>query len=122
MIELSNERIEQILHEETAKKEELEPILRSIYTRYMCMYEKYFADIDALNDERIAELKYYHDETRSLIKYYYMDIPLDICMEIKELEDEYSANLLGPQWHDYLFGFYEDFRKEREDENKREED
>ena len=30
MVELSKERIEQILHEETAKKEELETILRSI--------------------------------------------------------------------------------------------
>ena len=44
MVELSNERIEQILHEETMKKEELETILRSIYTRYMRLYEKYFAE------------------------------------------------------------------------------
>ena len=54
MIKLSNERIEQILHEETVKKEELATILRSIYNRYMWLYEKYFADIDALNDEKIS--------------------------------------------------------------------
>ena len=83
MVELNNERIEQILHEETTKKEELETILRSIYNRYMWLYEKYFADIDALNDEKIAELTNYHEETLSLVKYYYMDIPLDICVGIK---------------------------------------
>ena len=38
MVELSNERIDQILHEETAKTEELTTILRSIYTRYMRLY------------------------------------------------------------------------------------
>lgn len=40
MVGLSNERIEQILHEETAKKEELQTILRGIYTRYMRLYER----------------------------------------------------------------------------------
>ena len=59
MVELSKERIDQILHEETTKKEELDTILRSIYTRYMHLFEKYFADIDALNDDRIAELRKY---------------------------------------------------------------
>ena len=54
MIELSIERVDQILHQETPKKEELATILRGIYTRYMCLYEKYFADIDALNDDTIA--------------------------------------------------------------------
>ena len=54
MVELSNERIGKILHEETVKTEELATILRSIYTRYMRLYEKYFADIDALNDEKVA--------------------------------------------------------------------
>ena len=61
MVELSNERIEQILHQETAKKEELATILRGIYTRYMRLYEKLFADIDALNDEKITELRKYHE-------------------------------------------------------------
>ena len=37
MIELSKERIAQILHEETVKKEDADTILRSIYTRYMCL-------------------------------------------------------------------------------------
>ena len=63
MVELSNERMEQILHKETAKKEELTTILRGIYTRYMLLYEKYFADIDALNDDEVTALKNYHEET-----------------------------------------------------------
>ena len=111
MVELNNERIGQILHEETVKTEELTTILRGIYTRYMRLYEKYFADIDALNNAKIAELRKYHEETRSLVRYYYMDIPQDICVGIREFEDKYSANLLGPEWHDYLFRSYQEFRK-----------
>ncbi len=110
MVELSSKRVEQILHEETPKTEGLETILRAIYTRYMHLYERYFADIDALNDDLIAELNEYHDETKSLVKYYYMDIPLDICIGIKEFEKKYSARLLGPDWHELLFDCYEDFR------------
>lgn len=121
MVELSNERIEQILHEETTKKEETETILRSIYTRYMRLYEKYFADIEALNDDEIAGLKNYHEETRSLIKYFYMDIPQDICTGIKEFENKYSANLLGSEWHEYLFGSYEEFREQSRIKDKSEE-
>lgn len=120
MTELSNERIEQILHEETAKKEESGTILRSIYTRYMRLYEEYFADIDALNDDKITELRNYHEETRSLVRYYYMDIPQDICEGIKEFEKEYSGNLLGPEWHEYLFHAYEDFKSESKARNKNE--
>ncbi len=112
MVELSAERIEQILHKETAKKEELPLILRGIYTRYMRLFERYFADIDALNDEKIAELKKYHEETGSLVRHYYMDIPMDVCMGIKEFENRYVANLLGPEWHGYLFDSYEDFRED----------
>ena len=111
MVELSNERMGQILHEETAKTEELATILRGIYTRYMRLYEKYLADIDALNNAKIAELRKYHEETGSLVRYYYMDIPQDICEGIKEFENKYSANLLGPDWHEYLFRIYQDFRK-----------
>ena len=111
MVELSKERIEQILHEETMKKEELETILRSIYTRYMRLFEKYFADLDALNDDKIAELKEYHEETKSLVRYYYLDIPLDICMDIRQFEDKYCAKLLGSNWHDYIVENYEEFRK-----------
>lgn len=111
MIQLSNERIEQILHKETVKTEELGTILRSIYARYMRLYEKYFADIDALNDDEIARLNKYHEETASLVKYYYMDIPMDVCTGIREFESKFSANLLGPKWHDYLFGSYEEFKE-----------
>ena len=118
MVGLSNERIEQILHEETAKKEELLTILRGIYTRYMRLYERYFADIDALNDDEVTALKNYHEETISLVKHYYMDIPLDICMYIEEFDNKYNAKLLGPKWHEYLFGIYEDFRNENEDKGE----
>ena len=75
MVELSNERIEQILNDETGKTEDVKTILRGIYTRYVNLYERYFADFDKLNEEKIEAFKKYHEETRSLIKYYYMDIP-----------------------------------------------
>ena len=68
MLELSKDRIEKILHEETVKKEEPETILRGIYTRYMHLFETYFADLDAQNEEKIAELRTYHEETRSLVR------------------------------------------------------
>ncbi len=122
MIELSHERIDQILHEETLKREDLDTILRSIYSRYMNLYEKYFADIDALDDEKIAGMREYNEETGSLIKYYYMDIPLDICTSINEFESEYSDNLLGPGWHEYLTDAYEEFKKESDEKHKSEED
>ena len=121
MIELNKERLEKILREETAQKEELQTILRSVYTRYMRLYEKYFADIDALNDGEIAELKKYHEETRSLVKYYYMDIPQDICTELNEFDSKYSSKLLGPDWHKYLFDSYKDFKSENCGKNKSEE-
>ena len=70
MVELSNERIKQMLEEETKETEDLTTILRAIYTRYMNLYERYFADLEALNDDKIQEFKKYHEETRSLIKYY----------------------------------------------------
>lgn len=117
MVELSQERIEQILYEET-KKEELTTILRGIYTRYMRLYERYFSDMDALNDDRIAELKKYHEETRSLVKYFYMDIPQDICAEIREFESKCSARLLGAEWRDFLFDAYERYKRGSWDEDK----
>lgn len=52
---------------------------------------------------------------------YYMDIPQDTCTGIKEFEKEYSANLLGSEWHEYLFRAYEDFKKESKARNKNEE-
>ena len=112
MLELSHERIGCILEEETPKTEEMTTILRAIYTRYMVLYEKYFADIDALDSDRIAELKKYHEETQSLIKYYYMDIPQDICRGLNEFEEKSSSLLLGPNWHQYLFKSYDDFKEE----------
>lgn len=111
MIELSTERIEQILNEETVKKAETTAILRSIYTRYMLLYERYFTDIDALNDDKIAQFKNYHEETISLFKYYYLDIPQDTCEYLHKFEKAYSSKLLGPDWHKYLFEAYRGFKE-----------
>ncbi len=121
MVELTNKRIDEMLHEETVKKEDTDAILRSIYTRYMRLYEKYFSDIDALNDEKIDEFKRYHEETLSLIKYYYMDIPNDICSEIEEFEEKYSDLLLGSEWHEYLLRNYKEFKDDNLESNKDEE-
>ena len=118
MVELSRERVEMILNEETPKTEELTTILRAVYTRYMRLYEKYFADPDALNDEVIAELNQYHEETRSLVKYYYMDIPEDVCDEIVEFDVKYGSKLLGPDWHKFLFDEYKHFRGKNWDKSE----
>ena len=121
MIALSNERIGQMLHEESVKKEDTDVLLRGIYIRYMRLYEKYFADIDALNDQEIAALRTYHQETRSLIRYYYLDIPQDVCTGLKEFEKRYSDPLLGPDWHKFLFDHYRQFRERQPgtDENSK---
>lgn len=121
MVELKNERIEEILHKETPKKEEAEAILRTVYTRYMQLYEKYFADPDALNDEDIRGMKEYHEETRSLMKYYYMDIDLDICESLKEFDKNYTDKLLGSEWRKFLDHHYEEFKNEEECDDKSEE-
>ena len=118
MIELSNERIGQILSEETPKNQELATILRGIYTRYMRLYERYFADTDALNDEKIADLRNYHEETQSLVKHYYLDIPMDICLSLGEFEQKYTALLLGDGWREYLSGLFRDFRKKAGNRSK----
>ena len=87
MIKLSAERVNEILQKETPKTEVLPTILRSIYNRYMHLFERYFEDIDVLNDDTIAELKKYHEETRGLVKYYYMDM--------KNMVRRYLINLGG---------------------------
>ena len=110
MVELSNERIKQMLEEETKETEDLTTILRAIYTRYMNLYERYFAELDALNDDKIAEYKKYHEETKSLIKYYYMDIPQDVCAGINEFEEKAGDKLLGREWKKTLYDAYTEFR------------
>ena len=120
MIELSKERIEKILNEETAKTVELKTLLRSIYTRYMRMYEKYFSDIDALNDNTISELRKYNEETKSLVRYYYLDIPKDIYEGIRQFENKSVANLLGPKWRKYLSDNFAAFKEEHDDEYRSE--
>ena len=111
MIELSNERLEQMLHEEMPKREETSVILRAVYIRYMRLYEKYLKDIDALNDAMIEEMREYQEETDSLVKYYYMDIPADVVSCLYEFEEQYGSKLLGRDWHDYVFDNYEEFKR-----------
>ena len=111
MVELSNERIEQMLHEEIENDVDRDEVLRSIYSRYIQLYERYFADVDALDDDAVAALREYHEETRSLIKLYYMDIPQDTCTQLKEFDEQYIEKLLGPGWHEYLFGGKRDIKK-----------
>lgn len=111
MVELSVARINQILHEETAQREELSMIVRAIYTRYMRIYEEYFADIDALNDEKIAEFNKKNEEIKSLMKYYYLDIPLDVYEELTEFDHEYNDKLFGSDWHGFLSDSYKTFKE-----------
>ncbi len=109
MIELSKERVDQILNEETMNDVDAKAVLRSIYARYIHTYEKFFEDIDALNDETIAELRQYQEETISLARYYRMDIPKDICDHLDEFEDKYGSKLLGPDWQKYLSDSYKKY-------------
>ena len=121
MIELNFERIDQIMHKETPKTDDLRLILRGVYLRYMRLYEKYYADIDALNDDKIAELKAYHKETRSLIRYYYLDIPMDVLHQLIYFDVESVSKLFGADWHKHLLDSYKDFKAENEDNRKSEE-
>ena len=116
MVELSYERIGEILQKETWKTEGQATILRAIYTRYMLLFERYFADIDALNDEKIAELKQYDEETKSFVKYFYMDIPEEIAEALHYFDREYSAKLLGPDWSKLLTIAYKEFRLDHLDD------
>ena len=118
MIELSKEVLEQILHEETAKGEDTKTILRAIYTRYMRMYEKYFEELENLDDGKIAELRKYHEETRSLIKLYYLDIPQDTCAKIEQFEEKGVNKLLGEEWRSTLEELYREFAKKYSNQGK----
>ena len=120
MTQLSIERVEKILREETPKKEDLSTILRGIYTRFLRQYESYFEDINALNDKKIAELREYNNETRSLVRYYYLDIPQNICNALEVFENEVNEKLFGPDWHKYLFDSYNNFRDKNKSRNKSE--
>jgi hypothetical protein len=110
MVELNNERIDQILHEEAKKTEPLPQLLRAIYTRYMNLFEDYIANIYDLTDDKIDAYKKQHEETRSLIKYDYMDIPQDVCSAIGEFEKNSCENLLGRDWKKNLHDAYEEFK------------
>ena len=121
MVELSQERIDEILKKETVKKEDADTILRSVYIRYMRLFERYFVDINALNDEVIDELRNYHEETKSLVKYFFMDIPQDACDGIREFEKKYIADILGPYWQEHLMEAYRKFRMTKSFRDKSEE-
>ena len=121
MVELSQERIDEILKKETVKKEDADTILRSVYIRYMRLFERYFVDINALNDEVIDELRNYHEETKSLVKYFFMDIPQDACDGIREFEKKYIADILGPYWQEHLMEAYREFRMTKSFRDKSEE-
>ena len=114
-MKLSNERIQQILHQETPQKEEVKTILRAVYIRYMNLFENYIANLDSLDNDKIDEFRKYHEETQSLIKYYYMDIPQDICTDLEKFEEETGSALLGREWKKVLYDAYDEF-KERSNE------
>ena len=84
----------------------------------MRLFEGYFADIDALNDAKIAQWRKYNEETCSLVKYYYMDIPQDVCKCLNAFDSEYSNRLLGPEWHKYLFDIFKDFKEKNNDKDR----
>lgn len=120
MVELNNERIDEILHKETVKTEEQATILRAIYTRYMRLYEEYFAAVDTLDDAKIAELRTYHLETRNLVKAYYMDIPEETGTYLQVFDKEYTVKLLGPDWKKYVSESFQEFSSEHKKEAKNE--
>lgn len=117
MVELSKERIDKILHEETPKEEKAQTVLLSVYTRYRRLYEDYFTDIDALTDDRVAELRKYYEDTESLIKTYYLFIPQDVCVYLERFDGEYTEKLLGPDWRRNLFDRFEEFAFKSENED-----
>ena len=39
-----------------------------------------------------------------------MDIPVDICMALDAFEDKDCAKLLGPDWKEFLYDRYVDFK------------
>ena len=121
MVELTYEKIDKILHEETLKSEDARTIQRALYNRNMCLYEKYLSDIDALNDETIAEMKKYHEETKSLLKYYRMDIPQDTSDGLDAFNKKFTDRILGPDWRDFLSHTYEEFKDDYENYGKSEE-
>ena len=85
----------------------------------MRLFEGYFADIDALDDAKIAQWRKYHEETCSLLKNYYMDIPHDICEDLEEFNDKFSAKLPGPNWYDNLSEIYDAFQEENWDKSEK---
>ena len=122
MIELSKERIDEILHKETLKTEDQKTLLRAIYGRYMHLYEDYFSDTDKLNEKKITQLQKYHEETKSLLKYYYMDIPYDVCTALIEFDKQYTDKLLGKDREDFLSGYFNQFKNESRNKNRSEEE
>ena len=120
MVELSKERVEQILDEETKKTQALPTILRAIYNRYMSLYERYIAEVDTLTDDKVAAYKKEYEETWSLIKYYYMDIPQAVCYELNEFAEKCDSLLLGRDWKKHVYDAYDEFKSKSRAWNKEE--
>ena len=118
MVKLDNERVEQILQNETMKTQPLPTILRGIYTRYINLYEDYIAEIDKLTDDKIDAYKRQNAETQSLIKYYYMDIPQDVCYELNKFEENVADELLGREWKRGIYDAFEEFKENNDAWNK----
>ena len=118
MIELSYDQVDQIMHKDTPRSEDLPLILRSIYLRYLHLFETYFADIDALDDDKIIELKKYHEETRSLIKIFYLDIPMDVFYALGSVDEDDVSKMLSTELKQYVFDSFRNFMLENRDESK----
>ena len=118
MVKLDNERVEQILEKETLKTIPLPMLLRCIYNRYLDLYEDYIAEADKLTDEKIDAFKRRNEETQSLIKYYYMDIPEDICYDLNKFEEKIADELLGREWKRVFYDAFDEFKENHDDWNK----
>ena len=106
------------MHNETPETEDQKKILRTVYNRYMHLYEEYFSDIDLLADKKIAQLNEYREVTESLVKYYYIDLPYDVCAGLAEFNEKYTDKMLGKGWHGFLSGSYDEFKAQSKNQNK----
>ena len=116
MVELSPERIEEILHKETVKEEDPKTVMRAVYNRYRCVFEQYIDQIFEMNQSKIDEFNKYHQETNSLIKYYFVDIPMDTCAALAKFEHDVMDYMLGPDWQRVILNGFEEFK--RKNKNK----
>ena len=62
-----------------------------VHTKTKDLYENYFTDIDALDDGKIAEMNKYNRETKELIKYFYLDIPMDTNLALEYFYEDMDS-------------------------------